>query len=181
MASHRKKIALATWAERIAPVFDVAQKALIIEVDSGTIVGSTEEALPARDPVQRAMHLGGLKVDILVCGAISQDMEAAIRSYGIQVFSFVAGEIQEVIQAWLKGGLAQARFAMPGCQGRKRQGRGCGNGRRRAGSSDGRDPQRFPSTGFCICVSCGYREPHSRGVPCRNFQCPTCGTPLTKS
>ncbi len=31
------------------------------------------------------------------------------------------------------------------------------------------------SGGYCICVACGTRTPHRRGVPCREERCPNCG------
>ncbi|MBN1423961.1 hypothetical protein JXA88_05325 [Candidatus Fermentibacteria bacterium] len=34
--------------------------------------------------------------------------------------------------------------------------------------------------GFCVCPQCGHREPHERGVPCNQSQCPKCGLPLTR-
>lgn len=48
------------------------------------------------------------------------------------------------------------------------KGRGCGGG---SGLGAG---------GFCVCRSCGYREAHERGVPCREKKCPRCGTPLRR-
>jgi hypothetical protein len=34
--------------------------------------------------------------------------------------------------------------------------------------------------GFCVCAKCGYREPHERGVPCTQKQCPQCGSTLIR-
>lgn len=48
-------------------------------------------------------------------------------------------------------------------------------GRRRGygGNGIGAGPPRA-----CKCAQCGYESPKTQGVPCRNTNCPECGTPL---
>ena len=53
-------------------------------------------------------------------------------------------------------------------------GQGRGQGRGCMGA-----PQTGAGAGFCICAKCGHREPHQRGVPCIQKQCPKCGAALT--
>jgi ABC-type phosphate/phosphonate transport system substrate-binding protein len=65
-----------------------------------------------------------------------------IIASGIQVKPFVAGDLREVIQAWLSGNLEQDAFAMPGC---------CGHGRGRRIGGNG---IRFYSTKYFF-----YRSP----------------------
>ncbi len=59
------------------------------------------------------------------------------------------------------------------------QGRGAGGGRGQGGcwgkGPGGRGGMGGPG-GFCVCPNCGHRVPHERGVPCRQVQCPKCGT-----
>lgn len=43
-----------------------------------------------------------------------------VAAYDIRVIPFVAGDLREVIRAWLGGGLESPFFAMPGCNGRTR-------------------------------------------------------------
>jgi len=31
---------------------------------------------------------------------------------------------------------------------------------------------------YCICPNCGYKETHTKGIPCSEKKCPKCGTPL---
>lgn len=33
---------------------------------------------------------------------------------------------------------------------------------------------------FCVCRNCGFRKPHTLGVPCRTEKCPVCGSQLTR-
>jgi predicted Fe-Mo cluster-binding NifX family protein len=155
------KAAFAYWGHRIAPVFDVARQIHLVEVESGRIVGEGQELLPDGLPVQKVICLAELRVSTLVCGAISNPMHQMITAGGIQVKSFVAGDLSDVIKAWVSGKLERGAFAMPGC---------CGHGRKRR--------TRCPPAGhagICRCTKCGYRQPRKSGMPC-----PKCGAALTR-
>jgi predicted RNA-binding Zn-ribbon protein involved in translation (DUF1610 family) len=34
--------------------------------------------------------------------------------------------------------------------------------------------------GHCVCMSCGNRIPHRRGVPCLEERCPKCGKAMLR-
>lgn len=59
------------------------------------------------------------------------------------------------------------------------RGIGIGRGGQGQGQGGGNKPGSGPS-GYCVCPSCGYRTPHTRGVPCTAQNCPNCGKPLVK-
>ena len=221
------KTAFAHWDNRIAPVFDTARQIRIIEAESGRIVSEMEEVLTDDLPVRKVGRLAELGVGAMVCGAISRPLHEMASGYGIRVFSFVAGDLSRVIEAWLAGGLEGGTFDMPGCRrrGRRRcagrygvgqevypmngkgrgmglaggqgggrgqggsgqgrgggqgQGRGAGQGRRGQGQGRMDGPLAGGAVGNCVCPKCGHREPHTRGVPCMQKQCPECGTPMTR-
>ncbi len=110
------KTAFAYWENRIAPVFDNARQIHLVEIDdAGQIIRETQELLPDDQPVQRALRLAELSIDTLVCGALSRPLHGILHAYGIQVVPFVAGELQQIIEAWLSGNLHNETFAMPGC------------------------------------------------------------------
>ncbi|MFH0996252.1 MAG: NifB/NifX family molybdenum-iron cluster-binding protein [Pseudomonadota bacterium] len=111
------KAAFAVWNKRIAPVFDVAREIRLVEAESGRIVRERDEKLPANSGSETGRCLIGLGVDMLVCGAISRLMLSQIAAYDIRVVSFVAGDLCEVIQAWLSGDFRKEAFTMPGCRG----------------------------------------------------------------
>jgi predicted Fe-Mo cluster-binding NifX family protein len=111
------KAAFASWNDRIAPVFDVAQWIRIVETDTGYIINQNLASVAGETPSQKASRLAELEVGILVCGAISRPMQTVIKAYGIEVIPFIAGDLQEVIQAWLCGKLfGSNKYIMPGCQ-----------------------------------------------------------------
>ncbi len=165
--SRRSRAAFPCWSSRIAPVFDTARDLLVVEAESGRVLSSSEEPLPSGPMGRKAARLADLGVDTLVCGAISRPMREVVASSGIRVISFVSGERDEVIKAWLSGGLDQAAFAMPGCGGRRRA-----RVRGRFGRGD---------VGSCLCPACGHAEPHERGIPCVQRTCPKCGTAMTRA
>lgn len=199
------KAAFAHWDHRIAPVFDIARQIHVVAAESGRIAAEAEEVLADDLPLQKVIRLAELSVDTLVCGAISRPLHAMVAAYGIRVIPFVAGELGEVIQAWLSGGLEGGDFAMPGCCGRGRGrrrgidginqeeylmngrrrggvGPGGGQGQGRGGQGRGRmgGPLAGGAGGACLCPKCGHREAHELGMPCVQKQCPKCGTAMTR-
>ncbi len=112
------KAAFAHWDDRIAPVFDSARQLRMVDVVNGEIISETDERLVAELPVQKALRLAELGVGTLVCGAISRTLYELICAYEIRVLPFVAGELNAVIEAWIRGDLDRDVFTMPGCYGR---------------------------------------------------------------
>lgn len=113
------KTAFTYWNKRIAPVFDTARLIRVIQTESGRIISEKLETVEGDQAVQKALRLSELGVNTLVCGAISSSFHEMVAAYGIQVIPFVAGNCQEVIQAWLNGNLELRRYTMPGCKKRK--------------------------------------------------------------
>jgi predicted Fe-Mo cluster-binding NifX family protein len=190
------KAAFPVWNNRIAPVFDVTREIRLVEAESGRIVCEKDESLPDEPTAVKAIRLAELGVQELICGAISRPLHALVVAYGIRVIPFVAGDLREILRAWLSGRLEDGVFSMPGCGGRRRRrlhgvhrfreeerlmngsnrggmNRGGGRGRRGVSFAGG-------SGGSCVCPRCGYREPHERGVPCYQQQCPKCRTAMTR-
>ena len=116
-----KKAAFSYLGLRIAPVFDIAGKIRMVETGPRRdIVSEETELLTDSLPVQRALRLVELGVDTLICGAISRPLHETVIAYGIQVVPFIAGDLRDVIQAWVSGEIDRNLFAMPGCFGRGR-------------------------------------------------------------
>ncbi len=168
-------VAFTYWENRIAPVFDVARHILLIDCMAGRVIHKARRAFPLGSPHARRAYLEGLRIDALVCGAMSKPLQQVFEDSTIQVIPFVAGDLEEVIEAWMEGRLSQDAFAMPGC---------CGRNRRRHGRECGRAEPEGPSTdetcGVCLCSQCGLEIPHRRGVPCFQSACPQCGGAMVR-
>lgn len=136
------KAAFAVWNNRIAPVFDVAREIRLVEAESGRIIRERDEKLLADSGPDKGRRLIELGVDTLVCGAISRLMLSQIAAYDIRVVSFVAGDIDEVMQAWLSGDFIKEAFTMPGCR--------RGKGRLSKTDSLGKNEHRLQRHGGCM-------------------------------
>lgn len=116
----------------MSPVFDVASRFLLVEVIGGE-ASFTEQLV-----VQRADRVGaiaGAGADVVVCGAISRDLEERLLASGIQVVAEIRGAVVDVIRAFLEGALGQPRFTMPGGHARRRAPRPHSNGEGSVGRS----------------------------------------------
>ena len=123
------KAVFSVWNNRIASVFDTASHVVLVEVESGCIMNESEGTLPDGSILEKILRLKDLSIGVVVCGAISREVQEQIVSYGIEVIPFVSGDLRRVIDGWLKGELDRDDFAMPGCC----RGRG-----RRAGFCNGK-------------------------------------------
>jgi predicted Fe-Mo cluster-binding NifX family protein len=115
--SPRSRAAFSCWDGRIAPLFDTARELHLVETEGERIVSRADESLPAGSAERRAARLATLGVETLVCGAISRATREAVVSIGVRVVPFVSGDRDEVVRAWLEGGLERPVFTMPGCGG----------------------------------------------------------------
>jgi predicted Fe-Mo cluster-binding NifX family protein len=130
------KVAVTVWEERISPVFDVCREALIMEIDKGRILSTVTEKFENPSPFKKIERLVQLGVETLICGAISESLNRDLADRKVEVIGFIAGPVDEVIQAFLSKSLPNAALYMPGyCGGQKRR-------RSRRSSKGGRRRQR---------------------------------------
>ncbi len=109
------KVALTVWENRISPLFDCARTLLIVDITDETAACRYFEPFHYESPSSRAAKLSELKVQVLICGAVSDLFANMIEAYGIRMISFVAGAVDEVIDAYLTGAISSSKFQMPGC------------------------------------------------------------------
>jgi len=115
------KIAIPEYNGRVSPVFDTSQRLLVFRVDHGGVgapLGNEDWSyLPL--PV-RATRLRQMGVDVLLCGGISGWLARQIEALGIRLVPWLAGDVQQVLEAFVAGRLPDRYFAMPGTWGMRR-------------------------------------------------------------
>jgi len=116
------RLAVPIWNKRISPVFDVAKRVLVIDIDNGIEISRHEEKIEEETHQLRSKRLKDLGINSLICEAISKPLEVMLLSSGIQVIPHTCGPLQEVINTFISRGLTENDFLMPGCC-KRRQGR----------------------------------------------------------
>lgn len=111
------RIAVPIWSGRVSPVFDVAKRLMIVAVIGGEATFTEKHDLEGRDRVGLLTEFG---VDVLLCGAVSCELEERMLAAGVELVMEIRGEVDAVIRAYLDGSLAQPQFSMPGCHSRRR-------------------------------------------------------------
>jgi predicted Fe-Mo cluster-binding NifX family protein len=127
------RIAVATSNDRVSPVFDVAGRLLVVDVEGERETGREEVLLENQNIGPRARHVSELRVDVLICGAISRPLEMMLQDAGIEVIPHTCGNAEEVLRAFRTDELSEEAFVMPGCCGHRRRFRGGRGGRSSAG------------------------------------------------
>jgi predicted Fe-Mo cluster-binding NifX family protein len=116
------KIAIPHWQGRISPVLDVSENLVLIDIEGGREQRRENVILQSGDPFRRAKEVSGLGAEVVLCGAVSQELEHALARAGIQVVGFVCGDLEAVVSAFLRGQLAEGDFFMPGIRERRQSG-----------------------------------------------------------
>jgi predicted Fe-Mo cluster-binding NifX family protein len=150
METTAMRLAIPTRNRRISPVFDSAGQVLLVDFEEGKECSRCVAPLPADSLAGRVTRLKELAVVVLICGGISRTLRQMIEADGIQVYSWTAGPVDEVLDAYREGRLHDARWLMPGCSDPERsemggdQGRGTPAARpgRRSGSPKGEPDTR---------------------------------------
>ncbi|MBN1854839.1 MAG: NifB/NifX family molybdenum-iron cluster-binding protein [Pirellulales bacterium] len=118
------RVAIAVFDGRISPVFDVARRLVLVDIENGHEVRRTEQVVEETDLGPRVSRVVGLGANVLICGAISRPLEAMLFSAGVEVLPQACGPWENVLRAFLSGQLTEQAFMMPGCCGQRRRFRG---------------------------------------------------------
>jgi predicted Fe-Mo cluster-binding NifX family protein len=116
------RVAIPTRSERISPVFDSAGQVLLVDLEEGKGRSRCVAPLPGDSLPARVARLQELGVAVLICGGISRPLRQMIEASGIRVYPWMAGLVDEVLDAYRQGRLHEAQWLMPGCSDAERTG-----------------------------------------------------------
>ena len=117
------KVALLTAQSRVAPVFEVASTWLMINATPSECSICSSHHFTTQNEIEMVNELIAKNIELLICGAIPYYLEKLLINQGCEVFGFIAGGVDQVIEALDLDLLDNPKFKMPGCQQRKQRGK----------------------------------------------------------
>lgn len=108
-------IAVSVWNGRVSPVFDVAQNLLLIDRRGAGEANRCTLSIAGLSPLVIVETLKSKRVEMVICGAISEDFLRNLTVSGIRVEPWICGNTEEIIQALLQNKLFDQCHHMPGC------------------------------------------------------------------
>ena len=108
-------VAITVWEHRVSPVFDSAQTLLIAEIQRNALVSTSYLAFDFDRPLELLRILREGAVGSIICGAISEGPANMLLAADFELISFIAGDVQRVLESLVKGDPLGEDFKMPGC------------------------------------------------------------------
>lgn len=108
------KIAVPQWQNRVSPVLDEAGTFTVMEISEEGKQKRLEISLSSIDLPERMTFLYRFGVDGVICGAVSQSLKNILDSLHIEVISHICGEIDDILDAFVRGKLEESEYFQPG-------------------------------------------------------------------
>ena len=99
------KIAISTDGTLVAPHFGRCQQYTILEVQNNEVLNREVIQSPEHQPGFLPEYLTNMGVNCIICGGMGHRAQGLFAQYNIEVIAGVAGEIDKVIEEFLKGKL----------------------------------------------------------------------------
>jgi predicted Fe-Mo cluster-binding NifX family protein len=109
------KVAVTVWEDRVSPVFDSARNLLIAEIENAQVINTHYQQFDPDQVSQFAEMLKAHEVDAIICGAISEGPANLLEAAGFELISFIAGNVIQVIENFVKENPVWTELIMPGC------------------------------------------------------------------
>lgn len=123
-------IAIPIWQDRVSPVLDTAVRLLVVTRRRGKELGRKEFVLGPLPTEALARSVAELRVDVLLCAALSESLRRELERRHVRVRRHLCGEVEAIMRACCCGRLRRDEFRMPGCWGRHLHGDCCRHQRR---------------------------------------------------
>jgi len=99
---------------RVSPVLDTCTQIGILEPGRNHEISCRAIPVKGSSIFERADEIKKLGIGLIICGAVSDAFYNFLKESNIDLVCGITGDIEEVIEAYRNGTLAQARFRMPG-------------------------------------------------------------------
>ncbi len=108
------RIAIPVFKSRISPVFDSCSRVLLVDLEHYRETKRAEITFEDLSVLERLRILSRLGVTNVICAGISQSFHDKLTTAKISPITGIVGEVDEVLSAFMRDGLNDPRFYMPG-------------------------------------------------------------------
>ena len=120
MAEKDAMLAIPVFRARVAPVLDWCSKIILIPEEGADAASGLQIDVMEEDTFRLMRTLREQGTKTLICGALSPEMLNYGESIGLRIIHGIAGDIEEVLQAYREQKLDQPKYWLPGCRGQRR-------------------------------------------------------------
>jgi predicted Fe-Mo cluster-binding NifX family protein len=99
------RVAIPHYQDEVAPCFEATAAITIFTVRRRKVVKQTRFSLQSKEALDRVRLLRDQEVNTLICGGLQASFEDLLRASGIQVVSWVTGNVDELLNRFLEGRL----------------------------------------------------------------------------
>lgn len=99
------RVAIPRLGESVAPCFGHCSVMAVFTVEGGRVIDQVDIRLQSREPFDRVRLLRDQQVDTIICGGVQDVYEAALGANGIQVISWVSGNVDDLLALFVRGQL----------------------------------------------------------------------------
>jgi len=99
------KVAIPRFGEVVAPCFEYSATIAIFTIKGQKITDQVDFTLQSQETLDRLRLLRDQKVNTLICGGVQDFFEDLVLAKGIKVISWVSGNVDDLLQKFIKGEL----------------------------------------------------------------------------
>lgn len=108
------RLAIPEFQSRVSPVFDLCTRVLIVDIDHHREVARNTIFLEGFSLHERLNILLKSHASTVICAGISDLFHTMLEKAGVRMVTGIAGEIDQIVTAYIGGDLDHPRFQMPG-------------------------------------------------------------------
>ena len=107
------KVAIPRMGETVAPCFGYCSTMAVFTIEDGAVVNQIDFPLQSREPFDRVRLLRDQDVAVIICGGVQDVHEDSLRANGIEVISWVSGNVDDLLQLLAHGQLVPGAVTRP--------------------------------------------------------------------
>ena len=108
------RVAIPIFRSRVSPVFDSCTRVLLVDIEHNQEIDRREIYLDELSLTERVTILQKSRVKTIICSGISDMLQNMLESVKIYLITGIAGDVEQVVAAYLSERLKEPRFQMPG-------------------------------------------------------------------